>query len=390
VSSLGCSTRLLVGVLVIVLIFFIIGFIFGEIGQSLFGIDEPPSWISVGQPHVELPAESIMSEPLFSLGSLGDFYLTNTLIAALLTIVVVVGLFFAATRKMKIVPGRLQNLVEAGLELLLNFVESVAGKENGRRFFPIVATIFIFVIFNAYLALIPLFGPGITAGEHEESHALSAGTVEIVKIEEGDRVEEGEIIYILDTGEEIAAPINGEVEHLLHVGDSVAANESVASIDNHWPLFRSANTDLNMPLALALVSFVFVEFWGMRVIGRRRYLSTTFFNFGLLFRSIRQLFKGKVRTAFSGIITGFIEVFVGMLELLSHFVRLISFTFRLFGNMLAGEILLIIAVFLVPWVMAIPFYGLELLVGFVQALIFAGLTLVFVVIAVAPHEEEGH
>jgi len=79
-----------------------------------------------------------------------------------------------------------------------------------------------------------------------------------------------------------------------------------------------------------------------------------------------------------------------MLELLSHFVRIISFTFRLFGNMLAGEILLLIAVFLVPWVMAIPFYGLEILVGFVQALIFAGLTLVFVVIAVAPHEEEGH
>jgi len=69
-------------------------------------------------------------------------------------------------------------------------------------------------------------------------------------------------------------------------------------------------------------------------------------------------------------------------------VRIVSFTFRLFGNMTAGEILLLIAMFLVPWVLALPFYGLELLVGFVQALIFGGLTLVFATIATAPHRAE--
>ena len=380
-SNLGFSTKLLGGVLVVVLLFLVIGFVFGAVGQELFGL-EAPSWISIARPHVELPAE-----PVFEV--LG-FTVTNTLIAALLTITVLVGLFYAATRKMKIVPGRLQGLVEAGLELLLNFVESVAGKENGRRFFPVIATIFLFVIFNAYLALVPLFGPGIVAKEQDEVHASTVGIVEEVKVEEEDRVEEGEVIYLLDTGEEITATINGEVEHLRQVGDSVAADESVASIKNQWPLFRSANTDLNLPLALALISFVFVEYWGMRAMGRRRYLSATFFNFGLFFRSVGQLFRGKVRIAAGGLVTGFINVFVGLLELLSHFVRIISFTFRLFGNMLAGEILLLIAVFLVPWVVAVPFYGLELLVGFVQALIFAGLTLVFVVIAIAPHEEEGH
>ena len=80
---------------------------------------------------------------------------------------------------------------------------------------------------------------------------------------------------------------------------------------------------------------------------------------------------------------------MGILETLSEFIRIVSFTFRLFGNMTAGEILLMVAVFLVPWIFALPFYGLELLVGFIQALIFAGLTLVFATIATStPHEAE--
>jgi len=77
------------------------------------------------------------------------------------------------------------------------------------------------------------------------------------------------------------------------------------------------------------------------------------------------------------------------LESLSELVRIVSFTFRLFGNMTAGEILLLVSVFLVPWIFALPFYGLELLVGFVQALIFGGLTLIFLTVAVSPHGEGG-
>ena len=85
---------------------------------------------------------------------------------------------------------------------------------------------------------------------------------------------------------------------------------------------------------------------------------------------------------------GIIDLFVGVLELLSEFIRIVSFTFRLFGNMTAGEILLLVSGFLVSFVFTIPFYGLELLVGFIQALIFAGLTLVFISVAVTPHEHE--
>jgi F-type H+-transporting ATPase subunit a len=88
------------------------------------------------------------------------------------------------------------------------------------------------------------------------------------------------------------------------------------------------------------------------------------------------------------IVFGFISLFVGVLEIFSHLTRMLSFTFRLFGNMTAGEILILVASFLIPLVFAIPFYGLELLIGMIQALIFGGLTLVFGTIAVSPHEEE--
>jgi F-type H+-transporting ATPase subunit a len=154
------------------------------------------------------------------------------------------------------------------------------------------------------------------------------------------------------------------------------------------PLFRPANTDINLTLSIAIMSFVFVETWGMRASGTLPYLGQ-FFNVGQIGRGIKQLFKGKIRPALGNVGLGFINLFVGLLELLSHFIRIISFTFRLFGNMVAGEILLLIVAFLIPLVAIIPFYGLELLVGFIQALIFAGLTLVFGIIAVAPmHEGE--
>jgi F-type H+-transporting ATPase subunit a len=154
---------------------------------------------------------------------------------------------------------------------------------------------------------------------------------------------------------------------------------------HHVHLLRGANTDINMPLALALVSFIFVEYFGLKSLGIR-YLRK-FLNVGQFFSSLGQVIRGKLRAGLGGLFSGFINIFVGLLETLSEFIRIVSFTFRLFGNMTAGEILLLIAAFLIPWVFAIPFYGLELLVGFVQALIFGGLTLVFLTLAVAHHGE---
>lgn len=224
---------------------------------------------------------------------------------------------------MKIIPGRLQGFAELIVESLINFIEGAAGKKNARTLFPIVATIFLYVITNAYLALLPFFG---TIGFVEHEHTFV-------------------------------------------------------------PLFRAANTDINVPLSIALVSVICIEYWGIRALGAGHYINS-FFNVSQLRKGVANLFKGKIRSAISDIMLGFINVFVGILEVFSHFTRIISFTFRLFGNMTAGEILLLVAAFLVPFIAAIPFYGLELLIGFIQALIFAGLTLVFGVIALTPHSEE--
>jgi F-type H+-transporting ATPase subunit a len=141
-----------------------------------------------------------------------------------------------------------------------------------------------------------------------------------------------------------------------------------------------------VPLSIAIMSFIFVETWGMRSLGVSHYLSE-FINIGQLGQGFKQLLTGKIRPAIMNIVFGFISLFVGVLEIFSHLTRMVSFTFRLFGNMTAGEILILVSCFLIPLVFTIPFYGLEMLIGMIQALIFSGLTLVFGTIAVSPHEE---
>ena len=313
-GCLGCSFPVLIGIVVAVLALGVISLLSGTLGKELIGDVGLPDWLSVGAPHVQLPAEGIFH--------IGGFTVTNTILASWLTIIVLVVLAWAVTHRIKLIPSRLQSLIEFALEWMLNLCKDVAGEKNGRRFFPIITTIFLFVLMNAWLSLVPGFGS------------------------------------ILITGTE------GEAVHLL----------------------RGANTDINMPLALALISFIFVEYLGIRSHGGLGYMKK-FINVGQFSRGVGQLFRGKLRAGLGGLFSGAIDIFVGALEGLSEVVRILSFTFRLFGNMTGGEILILMMIFLAPWILAIPFYGLELLVGLIQALIFGALTLVFATIAVAPHEE---
>jgi len=308
----GRGFNILIFFFIPVLILFVIGFVFGPLGKSFFGTN-PPSFFQVPEPHVELPAEPV--------AHIGHFSVTNTLIASWFTILVLVVLSLILTRKMQLIPGKRQAMAEAIVEGLLNFVESVAGKKHARILFTGVATIFLYVISNAYLALFPFFGSITVKSSHGE-----------------------------------------------------------------FALFRAANTDINLPLSIAIMSFIFVESWGMRALGVTHYLSE-FINFKQMTKGFKQLLKGKFGPGVMDIVFGFINLFVGVLEIFSHLTRMLSFTFRLFGNMTAGEILILVSSFLIPLVFTIPFYGLELLIGMIQALIFSGLTLVFGTIAVSPHEE---
>jgi F-type H+-transporting ATPase subunit a len=388
VSRRGCAVIGLV-----VLILFIVGLAGGAIGR---GMNLPK--ISI----LEVPTLEIESffrgEPVFLKD--GPFPITNTLIASWITIVVATLFAFAATRKMKIIPGRLQGLVEMAMEGLINFIESVAGHKNGRRFLPMIATIFIFVMFNAYLALLPLYGPSIYVTDTQEAVAPADGTItwtlqaESVEgeAEELKAESEGEIIALIELDEngeiaEVEAPKMGELEYHVGVGAHVYADDPIAEITTKPPLIRSASTDINMTLAMALLAVLFIELMGLTGRGFKHYISE-YINVGELFRGIKLFFRGKIVDGLMAYVTGVINVIIGGLEFISHMTRMISFAFRLFGNMTAGEILVLSATFLIPWIMAVPFYGLELLIGFIQALIFGGLTLVFASIAVGHGSEE--
>jgi len=312
---LGCSFPIIITLSIILLALFVISFAGGAIGAKIFPSKLVPDWVSVDEPHPTLPSEVVFH--------IFGFPISNSVIASWVTIIFVVAFAYMITRHSKLIPGRLQMMLEGLLGWLFDFCQSVAGEKNGRRFFPVVATIFIFVAFNAWLGLLPGYGSILV---HSQGHEV----------------------------------------HLL----------------------KPANTDINMTLALALVSFVFVEYYGLRQRGIR-YLGK-FINLGSFLSALGQILTGKIRAGLSRLFTGAIDIFIGLLELLSEFIRIVSFTFRLFGNMTAGEVLLLVVVFLVPWIIALPFYMLELLIGSIQALIFAGLTLVFLTMAVSHGEEEAH
>ena len=293
---------------------------------------------------------------------------TNTLFTAWVAMALLLAFVFFATRKRALIPSGLYNALEAVIELIYNFVTGIAGERNGRRFFPLVATFFIYIAFANWLSLTPLFNavgiyePVYAEEEHFRERAVvfkegginlilpGAGDVEIDAMEcaaghEGDECRE----------EAIARATEGKVDE----------GEGIGILA---PYLRGINTDLMTPLSFALVSAFFVEWWGISTLGFFRYMGK-FFN-----------------------LRGPIDFFVGFLELIAEIARLISFTFRLFGNMMAGEILLLVMTFLVAVAspILVIFYGLELFVGAIQAFVFGTLTLVFAVLAVSAHGPEEH
>ena len=237
------------------------------------------------------------------IGHIGFLPITNSMIASWIATVILIVFAVFATRNVKLVPKGIQNFAEFVIESLLNMANSVIDNmEQTKKFFPLIATIFIFILTNNWLGLLPGFG-------------------------------------------------------------SIGFHESIKGKEVFVPLLRSGNADLNSTLALAIVAVFMIQIFGILTIG--------FFKYGKKFINFESP----------------IMFFVGILELISEFSRLISFSFRLFGNVFAGEILLTVIAMLVPFVVPLPFYGLELFVGFIQALVFTMLTLVFIKMAITDHSE---
>jgi F-type H+-transporting ATPase subunit a len=319
----GRSILILVGAIVVTLV-----------GALLF---------PVKLPHVQLPAE-----PIFHLGS---FAVTNTMFTGWIASLIVLWLFWAGTRSAQMVPSGMQNFVEFITEFVLGLCESIAGVRRGREFFPIIGTIFFFVITANWMGLLPGVGSiGVwerPAGQVEGSVAEQHGQ-ELTKPEK-PAAKPGE-----KPGAAVAEKPGG-------AGAPVPAGEELEFV----PILRAASSDLNTTLAIALVSVIATQIAGLRHLGGE-YVGR-FFNF-----------RG-----------GPIGFYVGILELIAEFAKIISFTFRLFGNVFAGEVLLVVITFLLPWVAVLPFMGLELFVGFIQAFVFAVLTLVFMSLATESHAAHG-
>ena len=309
-SFLGCSIPLITFIIILVAIIAlsVYGFTKGGFAHSA---DQTKAFISSLE--VSLPAEVMFH--------LGPLPVTNTIITSWITMAILLIIALCVTRKPKLIPGKMQSLMEFIIEWLYNFCKDTAGEKNGRRFFPLVSTIFLFIFVNALMNLIPGYNSLTYHGSH---------------------------------------------------------------------LLRGANTDINTAFALASISFVSFTFWGIQA--NKFSFFKQFFNFGKFFEGWGQVFKGKAKAGCGGIFFGLIDIVVGFLELLSYFIRLISFTFRLFGNMLGGEILVLVFTFLLVFAGfgIIPIiYSFEIVLSVsIQALIFAGLTLVFSTMAVSSHESE--
>lgn len=243
---------------------------------------------------------ALSAERLFELWGIP---ITNTLITSWIIMGLLIVLAFFVGRNMKLVPGKIQGMFESTFEYILGYMaETLESKRMAEKFFPLIVTLFLFIFASNFLE----FTPGI-----------------------------GSVGFF-----------HGEVGH-----------------QEFTPLLRSVNTDLNVTLALAIISFLVIEITGIVVIGFLKY------------------FKKFVN------LKSVLGFFIGIIELFSEIARLISFSFRLFGNIFAGEVLILVAIAFVPLLLPVPLMLFEVFVGFIQAAIFSLLTLFFIKIAITPHED---
>ncbi|HEX7319779.1 MAG TPA: F0F1 ATP synthase subunit A [bacterium] len=242
---------------------------------------------------------SIAAETLFYIG---PFPVTNSILVTWITIVLFIIAVVLIRIKKNIVPTGIQNVFEYVLEMFYNMVVDVFESEKkAQRFFPLIVTIFLFVLIINWLGLLP----GV-----------------------------------------------GSIGFFRHEGEQTV----------FVPLLRGASADLNTTIALALISVGFTQVFSIRELGV----------IGFLKRFI------KLKNP--------IMFFVGVLEFIAEIAKIISFSFRLFGNIFAGEVLLAVMFFLIPFIIPLPFMFLEIFVGLIQAIIFALLTLFFIKIAVTEEE----
>ena len=202
-------------------------------------------------PGVVLPEISIAAEPVFDFTLFGFWPkgITNTLLSSWLTTIILVVATWAITRKMKEIPGRAQGALEMIIEGMYNLVEGAAERKWARRFFPVVMTIFLFVIASNWLGLTPIFGSWGALHHGEHGH--------------------GQPVQWLNDSHTIGLWVKGEesLAEEAHAAEEGSHAEGEGEVYALAPMFRAATTDLNVTVALALVSVVMTQSCGLSARG---------------------------------------------------------------------------------------------------------------------------
>lgn len=322
-------------------------------------------------PVVQLPGEIVLKWHDVGLDFLeGPFSkgLTNTFIATVITYILVFAIVLAVrgwSRTADEIPTGFYNFFEMVIEGAYGYVENAAGKW-AKNFFPFFMTFILFIILANWLELVPgvdSIGVPEDLGHHEVELAEAA-------LPEGEHLTEEEIHEI----EEEALNEGGTFRRVGPFDFLVSAPEGEAG-EHIIPFIRVSATDLNFTFAIALISVLATQYYGFRALGAG-YLRK-FFNF-----NADKIAKNPLSA---------LDFVVGILELVSEIAKTLSFAFRLFGNIFAGQVLLFVIGFLLP-VALFAIYGLEFFVGAIQALVFALLTLTFMAGATQEHhgDEEHH
>ncbi|MBW7944299.1 F0F1 ATP synthase subunit A [Patescibacteria group bacterium] len=309
------------------------------------------------------PHISISAERIFSIGAL---HVTNSMITSLIVsgLLILFALWVRMSLKRTNRPTGVQNLAEWIVDGLTSLVHSVTNnKAKTEVFFPVVATFFLTIIANNWFGLLPGVGTIMVSGEGAESEeiVLAPSQVSIsnpVKVAYASEIAQTEEQTEEAPAVEQAQAVEEAVEHVATAEIETEGAEHAELV----PLLRAGTADLNMTIALGLISVGLTQYYGLK------YLSL-----GYLKKYIN--FSSPINFA------------VGLLEIILEFAKVVSFAFRLFGNIFAGEVLLAVISFLVAVIAPMPFYGLELFVGFIQALVFSMLSVVLFNMATISHDE---
>lgn len=349
----------------------------------------PKLGVAVALPVIMVPGEVVWEDFL----GISGLTVTNTLIGTLVADVLVLIFAFGAVRKMSAVPGRWQGLFEVLTDALYGLAKSTAGP-NARRIFPLMATIFLFLLIANWIKLVPgaesiglmhCAADGINGYERNGillkvdepmdpgTRATQADYDACHHAEEEEHAEEGEDVALDEAEGEPGEGVEGEQSAIEPTEEAeTAPRDDLYAVT---PFLRGAATDLNLALGLGLIAFVAIQYFGVRALG---------IGYFAKFLNTPALENAAKRPM------GIMDFVVGLLELVLEFAKIISFGFRLFGNLFAGGVLLFVMSFLVSMLVPAAVYVLELFVGLIQAFVFSMLLLIFSSVAMQGHGSEHH